>query len=307
MNLTNNPMISFIIVNFHTSSYVINLVQSIEKFICAEKFEILILDNSEDENEFDTLSSIRNACIKLFKSASNIGFVAGNNFLYQKASGGVIVLINPDTRLIDTSLIDLIKYLLSDYTIAVAGPQLLNEDFSYQVSFFKFPHIFTLLKEYILLFTHHAYEYHSNHLESRICDVVKGACLVINRKIWRDEKIFDEKFIMYSEEVDLCKRVHLSGLKIYYFADAKVIHFGEKSSTLSFAGEYSLFNYYWSRLIYFHKFNGRFYYLLIKIILIISLIEKSILLFTFRHTRNARLHFKVLKRIIYESKNIDSL
>jgi len=299
MNLTNNPMISFIIVNFHTSSYVINLVQSIEKFICTEKFEILILDNSEDENEFDTLSSIRNACIKLFKSASNIGFAVGNNFLYQKAAGEVIVLINPDTRLIDTSLIDLIKYLLSDDTIAVAGPQLLNEDESYQVSFYKFPRISSLLKEHILLFKKHAYEYDSDKSQSRFCDVVKGACMVINKRVWKEEKIFDDSYIMYLEEVDLCKRVQLKGLKIFYFAESKIIHLGEKSSSLSFASEYSLFNYYRSKLNYFNKFHSNFY-IFIKAILFLSLVEKSVVLFMSGRFNSSLLHRKVLKRFIRE-------
>ena len=299
MNLNDNPMISFLIVNFHTSSYVINLVQSIEKFISTEKFEILILDNSEDKNEFDNLSLIRNKFTKLFKSASNIGFVAGNNFLYKKALGDFIILINPDTRLIDTSLIDLIKYLLTDATIAIAGPQLLNEDGSYQVSFYKFPRISSLLKEHILLYNKHAYEYDSDKSKSRFCDVIKGACLVINKKVWKDENIFDDSYIMYLEEVDLCKRVQLKGLKIFYFSESKIIHLGEKSSSLSFASEYSLFNYYRSKLIYFNKFHSNFY-IFIKAILFLSLVEKSVVLFMSGRFNSSLLHRKVLKRFIRE-------
>ena len=300
-------MLSFLIVNYHTSAYVLKLVQSIKQFIINIDYEILIFDNSEDEKEYKNLFSIKSENTGIYKKENNIGFVAANNYLYKKAVGDIIILINPDTMLIDESLTDLIKYVVSDNTIALAGPQLLNVDYSYQVSFFQFPRFKSLIQEHIFLYRKNPYEYDSNISKSRYCDVVKGACLVVNKKVWKEDKIFDDIFVMYSEEVDLCKRVQLKGLKTYYFAEAKIIHYGEKSSSLNFASEYSLYNYYRSRLLFFHKYNSKIYYNSVKIILVIFLIEKSILLFLLTRFKNSKLHLKVLMKIINETKYINSL
>lgn len=292
-------MISFLVVNYYSSQFVLKLILSIRQFIKTFDYEVLIYDNSNNEYEYETLLSIKGKKIQVLKSDKNIGFVAANNMLYQKASGEFIILINPDTLLIDGSLVALINYIESKDDVAIAGPQLLNEDYSYQISFYKFPELLSLVKEYIFLLTKsHAYQ--SSYLESRFCDVVKGACMVINKRIWKEEKIFDERFIMYSEEVDLCKRVQLKGLKTFYFADAKIIHYGEKSSTLSFASEYSIYNYYKSKLIYFSKFKGD-YYSVVKSILLVSLIEKSMIMFFLTRFKQSVIYTKILKRILNET------
>lgn len=298
-------MISFLVVNFYSSQYVLKLVLSIKQFVRTLDYEVLIYDNSNSEAEFQSLLKIQEKDIRIFKAEKNIGFVAANNMLYQKASGEFIILINPDTLLIDDSLVALIKYIESKDIIAIAGPQLLNEDYSYQISFYKFPELFSLVKEYIFLLTK-SHVYQSSYLESRFCDVVKGACMVINKRIWKEEKIFDERFIMYSEEVDLCKRVQLKGLKTLYFAESKIIHYGEKSSMLSFASEYSIYNYYKSKLIYFSKFKGGYYYYVVKSILLVSLIEKSIAMFFLTRFKQSIIYTRILKRILNESKNINS-
>lgn len=300
-------MISFLVVNYHTSDYVLNLVHSLKQFILKLDYEVLIFDNSEDSSEYQNLLSIQSTNIRIYKDQNNIGFVRANNYLFEKADGDFIILINPDTILIDESLIDLIKFIVINKSIAVAGPQLLNDDYSYQVSFFQFPCFKTLIKEHIFLYRKNPYKYDSKNSQSRYCDVVKGACLVVNKKIWKENLVFDDSFVMYSEEVDLCKRVQLKGLKTYYFAEAKIIHYGEKSSSLNLASEYSLYNYYRSRLLFFHKYNSKIYYNSVKIILVISLIEKSILLFLLMRFKNSKLHLKVLMKIINETKYINSL
>lgn len=297
-------MISFLIVNYYSSQYVLKLVLSIRQFIKTFGYEVMIYDNSNNEEEYQSLLSIEGNEVHVFRAEKNIGFVAANNILYQKASGEFIILINPDTLLIDDSLVALIKYIEFNDIVAIAGPQLLNEDFSYQISFFKFPNLFSLVKEYIFLLTK-SHTYQSSYLESRFCDVVKGACLVINKRVWEEEKIFDDRFVMYSEEVDLCKRVQLIGLKTLYFAEAKIIHYGEKSSTLNFANEYSIYNYYKSKLIYFNKFN-KVKYSIVKSILLISLVEKSIAMFFVTRFKKSIIYIRIFKRILNESKNINS-
>ena len=130
------------------------------------------------------------------------------------------------------------------------------------------------------------------------CDVVKGACLVMRREVAQIVDLFDKDLTMYSEETDLCYRIRRNGLKVIYFPEAKIIHYGEASSAKKEYSEYSLYHYYRSKLVFFRKNYRRTYFLLVKLILLSSLVEHGIVLFLVNKRRSSDLYFGVLKKIV---------
>ncbi|MEM4260708.1 MAG: glycosyltransferase family 2 protein [Candidatus Woesearchaeota archaeon] len=294
--------ISFLIVNYHTAECITLLVDSIKENIHKYVYEILIYDNSCTLDQTTKLLSLRNNTIKVYFSEENIGFVRANNFLLKQAQYEIIILINPDTKLIDNSLEHLLDMIQSSHGIGAVGPMLLNDDNSYQVSFFKFPNLITLIQEHILLFRD-PYSYSTDHTTQQECDVIRGACLVFKKECLKENYIFDEDYVMFSEEVDLCWRLKKQGFKNYYYPFTKIIHYGGKSSNRKEISDYVLYHYYRSKLIFFKKHHSRLYYTLVKCVLIISLIEKVILLFIVLKTWNSIRHYKVLKTLLNEFKN----
>ncbi len=288
--------ISFLVVNYFTSELVINLVNSIHTFVHDYKYEILLFDNSVSVDEHTKLLSIKSEGTNIFSLQENIGFVRANNYLFNKTQYDVLVLINPDTKLIDDSLMDLIDVAYENDDIGILGPMLLDEFGLYQPCFFQFPKLSSMLKEHIFL-QKDAYLYKTDNNMIQDCDVIKGACLVINRHKLPCGQLFDPAFEMYSEELDLCRRLKSQSLRVVYYPRAKIIHYGERSSGQKSFTEYSIHHYYRSKLIYFRKYYSHSFYLLIRSIIFLSLIEKTILLALVGRTFSSRIHANVFKKL----------
>ena len=294
------PTVTFIVVNYFTADLVVKLVESIELYFKNYTYEILVGNNSCSDDENRMLAKLQSKTCQIFQFSDNHGFVKANNVLFEQSKGEIVILINPDAVLLDSGIEKIVKMLIEDAAIGVMGPKLLNDDLSYQVSFYKFPTMLGLIREHILLSKKHAYEYAADIDTVQDVEVIKGACLCFNRECITDGYLFDENLIMYSEEVDLCHRVYNSGKRNIYFPEVEVLHYGEKSSSQKEYSEYSLFHYYRSKFIYFKKYSGAAGYACIAAILIMSLIEKSMLLFVFGKRGSAKMHFHVLRKILNE-------
>ncbi len=289
--------ISFLIVNYFTADYVEHLLASIRQNVQRYRYEILIFDNSSDPGEKKKLEKFDLPVGKVFFSDRNVGFVAANNALLESASEDLLVLINPDTLLLDNSIEDLFDFVQRHDEAGAVGPMLVNGDGSYQVSYYKFPTLWTTIREHILLARNHAYAYSTPAATVQECEVVKGACMVVRKSAIPADYLFDPALTMYSEEIDLCHRLVGSGLKNYYFPNSRIVHYGEKSSHQEQASEYSLYHYHRSKLIYCRKRWTGARFQVVRAILFVSLIEKSILLALVGRRMSAKIHWRALKRL----------
>jgi GT2 family glycosyltransferase len=87
-------------------------------------------------------------------------------------------------------------------------------------------------------------------------DWLNGACTLFRRPVFDRVGVYDEaNFFMYSEELDLCRRIKAAGWRIAYVPDAKVIHYEGKSSEQAVAARHIRFNT--SKVRYFRKWHGR--------------------------------------------------
>jgi GT2 family glycosyltransferase len=289
--------VSILIVNYYTARFVEDLVESVRSNIKRFGYEILVLDNSVENLERERLARVEADDVRVITPQQNLGFVGANNQLFRLARFEIILLLNPDTRLIDDTVEDLLEYVLDNKHVGVAGPMLLNADGSYQVSYYRFPTLWTLCKEHLFLWRTNPYTYASETNETRECDVVKGTCLAIRATVANEVSLFDPELVMYSEEVDLCMRLKKQGYVVAYFPTAKILHFGEQSSTKEVATEYSLYHYYRSKLILFKKHYPSGAARLASWVLCISLLEKAIALRVFNKRTSSRNHFRVFQRL----------
>lgn len=278
----------------------VELLQSIEKNIRRYDYEVLVFDNSVNLSERAVLESFKSDNVTFYFSEENKGFVGGNNFLCRKAKNEFFALLNPDTKLIDNSLESLFDYAGSVRDLGVVGPMLLNEDRSYQIDHYRFPTLTGLMIEHFFFSLRNPYLYPTDSRGVRECDVIKGACLVIRKDVADAVGLFDPTFTMYSEEVDLCYRLVQLGKKNLYFPLARVVHYGERSTSQKQFSEYSVYHYHRSKLIYFKKHFGPVYYWSVIFIILTSLCEKSMAFLVLGKVRSARINFNVLKRLLFE-------
>ena len=220
--------ITFVIVSFKSSHIIEKCIQSINSNI-----KIIVVENSDNsvvkkylENKFSN--------VEVIITKQNLGYGKGNNFGISKVKTQYAFILNPDAILEKNCLSELSKAqinLKDDFTIL--APNLSNN-----YGYFSSP---------------------KNNLQNEILEVdyVKGFAILINLKKINFDKIFDENFFLFLEEIDLCKRIKNSGGKIFVAMNSKVKHSGKQAS------EYSLnielcrnWHWMWSLFYYNYKHFG---------------------------------------------------
>jgi GT2 family glycosyltransferase len=223
--------LSIIIVNYKSQEKVLKCLESIAKAELGDlSYEIIVVDNASG----DDLSMIAAAYpeVKIIKSEKNLGMGGGNNFGAKNSQGKFILILNPDTAILDDALVKLHHYLKEHEKIGIVGPKLLNTDGSLQYSCLRFPKIYTpiLRRTFFGELAPRQLDYFLmkdfDHASDRSVDWLMGSCLLVRREILeKDGYLFDEKYFMYFEDTDLCRRVRQKhGLDVVYLPEAVVIH-----------------------------------------------------------------------------------
>ena len=224
--------------------------------------------------------------VRLIANAENRGFTGGNNQGLALARGRYVFFLNPDTEVVGDALAVMVAYLDAHSEIGALGPQLRYGDGSLQSSCRRFPTFATALFESTPLAWHWpasrnpwARRYRMEDQVSGIrdqgsgtrgqgevaadslahtgqdVDWVVGAALMVRREVLVQIGGFDEGYFMYSEELDLCRRIKQAGWRIIHQPAAQVIHYEGKSSEQNLAARHIRFQT--SKVRYFRKFHGR--------------------------------------------------
>lgn len=268
-----NPIdCSIVIVNWNVSAYLIECIQSIKKFTTCT-YEIIVIDNDSLPEEKEKLLTIQN--IKIIFNNKNVGFAAANNRGIKEAIGRCVLLLNPDTKLVNNAIDKMVSFLEANNTFSAIGPKLYYSDkYDYHPSIKSLDsplyNLFFLIPG--SLYFKKVYQYFVYKLDKiQKVNCLTGAAILFNKEVFDEIGILDEQFFIYSEEVDLFMRMKRCGLKSIYYPRAEVIHYGGKSQQKSpIQGSLYLWS---SKIKYFKKhfsklnvmINLLFIYVLIKI------------------------------------------
>jgi hypothetical protein len=168
----------------------------------------------------------------------NVGFAAGNNLALRTMGLGTttvarhVLFLNPDTRVVGDALGVMVRFLDSTPRAGAAGARLVHGDGSFQHSAFAFPGLAQIVLD--------LFPIHRRLLDSRLngryarrlyqgdqpfqVDHPLGAALMIRAETLHQVGGFDERFFMYCEEVDLCRRIKAAGWQIYCVPQAEIVH-----------------------------------------------------------------------------------
>ena len=230
--------LSIIIVSWNVCEDVINCISSIYESDPESKLEIILVDNNSSDKTVEIVSSSF-PDVKVIGSKENLGFAAGNNLAIEKAVGNNILFLNPDT-LVQPNAIDLlIDYIEENQEIGISGPKKLNSYLSTQPSVRKYPtwkaifYRYTICK-YFGLFRKDANDYRMKDFDynkTANVDQLIGAAIIGRSEVVKEMGGFDERFFMYYEEVDLCKRIKDAGYRCSFYHKPEIIHLGGQSSS----------------------------------------------------------------------------
>ncbi|MCG8432308.1 MAG: glycosyltransferase [Candidatus Omnitrophica bacterium] len=250
--------VSVLIVNYNACRLVVECIRSIYRWRLSCSFEVIVVDNNSSD---DSVERIRAEFprVRLEVNRENIGFARANNQAFSVSRGSYCLLLNPDAQVFRGSVDALFGFMESNPAVGVCGPQLLRSDHSVQRSFSRFPSRRRELMESIFLgratLGSKSVSFlglrNSGITESRSVEWITGACLMLRRKMCDQIGMFDPRFFLYYEEVDLCYRARRHGWDIVVYPEAKVLHHGGRSTRLRL--EMSLIEAYKSRYYFFKK------------------------------------------------------
>lgn len=245
------------------------------------QLEVIVVDSASTD---DTVTMIRQhyPSVTLLAQDQNIGFTRGNNIGLQQASGRYLLLLNPDTEVFETTLIDLVRFMDAHPAVGILGPHTLNTDGTTQSTRRMFPtktlafFESTWLQGYAprsLLSRYYLSD--AQDTDTLSVDWVQGSALLARRTVYEQIGALDTGYVMYFEELDWCKRAHDAGWQASYLGSTRLIHHGGKSADQ--IGAYKHIYFQQSKLRYYRKYHGWAFAHLLRIFLLCSFVSQFLI------------------------------
>ena len=252
--------ISFIIVNYRSEHFLKNCIYSIIKHAPSLSWELIIVNTDENVLVLD----LRLNNMRIINLCKNVGFSNACNLGSAQAKGRVLFFLNPDTIIHSFDIKKLFEATL-ETNVGIVAPKLIGEDGNTQdwSSGFEI-NLWSLIKNNL----GHINSKKIWNTDNGILEVdwVSGAAFLIKKSLFSKFNGFDEKFFLYFEDVDLCRRIRLNNYKILLMCDVKITHLSGKSSINN---KLKKKQYFVSQDYYFKKHFGNIKSRIIKMLRII--------------------------------------
>lgn len=254
--------VSIIIVSWNVKDLLKENLQALYASVSDITFEVFVIDNnSADESAEMVREYFPQAHI--IANKDNRGFAKANNQAIEKATGRYVLLLNPDMRVHDTTLQDMVLWMDSNPQAAVAGCHLVDEAggtvphvrrfprlFDQSILITKLSHVFpSLLNGYMMT--------DFDYSRESLVDSIRGSFFMIRKNVIEKIGGLDERYFIWFEEVDYCKMVYKAGLEVWYTPDITCIDFIGKSfsQVMGFKKQIMFTD---SMQKYFHKWHPGF-------------------------------------------------
>jgi GT2 family glycosyltransferase len=233
------PRLDIILVSYNTAEYTRRAIQSVYAETQQTDFHIIMVDNDSKDNSVALIAE-HFPGVEIIQSGANLGFAGGVNMGAKAGQGEYILLLNPDTVILDGAIDKLVDYAKTTPQAGIWGGVTLNNDLSLNPNNARARLSFkTLLFSALGLskaFNNSCFFNHDNYgcwdrTTEREVDVITGCFFLTPRTLWQELDGLDETFFMYAEEADYCIRAIKKGYQPRVTPDARIIHHGGVSET----------------------------------------------------------------------------
>ncbi|MFT4152591.1 glycosyltransferase family 2 protein [Parafilimonas sp.] len=244
--------LSIIIVNYSAGKFIADCINSALIFPSARNFEWIIVDNSNNKNDRNSLLELF-PFIKWIDMGYNAGFARANNAGIKQSQGEIVLLLNPDTIVIDDCINKCLQKFYVDEAIA-SSVQLINTDGSLQITgnyFMKgglnhllpLPYLGKFLRNIAFAFKAKKPNVLVASGHQKV-DWINGAFLMVKKTAIEKAGLMDEDFFLYAEESEWCSRLKKVGDLVVY-GDLRIVHLqGEVINAAANSSDKGYFNLY---------------------------------------------------------------
>lgn len=234
--------INIVFLNYLMKDDIVNAVASVLADIkdCPYDVQITVADNSENK---DGICEALPAGIKYIDCGGNVGFGRGNTIGFQATPARYYFALNRDTIIPENSrtIERLIKYMDEHPKIGCIGPKLLNMDGTLQYSCYRFDLPSILIKPLKHIHFDEKYKWVKkqadklemkdfDHNKTQPVDWVLGAAMIVRQEVVNDVGWFDDRYFMYLEDCDWCRRMWEASWPVYYVHDIVIKHMHARES-----------------------------------------------------------------------------
>lgn len=226
-------MISVVVVNYNAGPLLAECIRTALPLVN----EILIVDNASSDSSIEQCARqfSDEPRLKIVRNDVNLGFAAACNIGFSQTKGDFVLFLNPDCRLDEAAVSELLRALQADAAVGMVGGRLVNSDGSEQgggrravpTPWRSFVRVFGLsrfAKRWPKLFFD--FHLHKQPLPDRPIEVeaISGACMLVKREAIDDVGLWDEGYFLHCEDLDWCMRFREKGWKILFVPSARVTH-----------------------------------------------------------------------------------
>lgn len=233
--------LSVIIVNYRTEGLLKQCLRGIALSRPRElTMETIVVDNASNDGSAAMVRA-QFPDARLIVAQSNRGFAAGVNLGLRAATGAAYFIMNPDLAVFPGVFETVVRYLREHPGVGMVGPRLINPDGTVQLSARRFPGPLTplysrtplglfppfraRLRRYLMV--------EWNHRNPRPVDWILGAAMVVRAEAARSVGALDERFFLYFEDVDWCRRFWKFGWSVVCLSSVELVHYHQRLSAAS--------------------------------------------------------------------------
>ena len=229
------PEVSAILVNYNAGHELALALRSIADELAGLRWEAVVVDNASSDGSPALVADFASHA-RLVRNEENVGFARGVNQGLAATSAPLVLIMNPDCRLVAGAFTSLRRELEQSDSCAIAGPRILNPDGTVQGSARGDPDMFTGLfgRTTVLRRVLPDLAVSKRNVVSDAAvrngptgvtvDWLSGACVLAHREALRSVNGFDERYFLYWEDADLCRRLRARGYHVRYVPSATAIH-----------------------------------------------------------------------------------
>ncbi|PIP27972.1 MAG: hypothetical protein COX29_03675 [Candidatus Moranbacteria bacterium CG23_combo_of_CG06-09_8_20_14_all_35_22] len=261
--------LSIIITSYKNPQLLKVCLDSIRENYSGADYEIIVADSETEENT-EMMMREEYSEIIFIPAKENIGFSGTVNAGYKKVKGDFVLILNGDTIIKKDSIEKLLNYLKNNPKVGIVGPRLIGFNEKSQDSCFRYYTPLTILYRRTFLGKLGFAKKHSDnflmrdydHKETKEVDWIQGSVMMTKKEIMDKVGPMDEKFKLYFEDVDWCRRFWEKDYKVIYFPDAQIYHYHGRGSVGKNVIQALLFNrlawlHIKSAMRYFWKYWGK--------------------------------------------------
>ena len=232
------PLLSIVIVSYNARADLERCLSSLSAAPPRAPHEVIVVDNASSDG---SPAAARAMGVRVIDAGANVGFARANNIGFKATGGAHVLLLNSDTVIgsapgVPGAIDQLLLRLSQDADVAVIGPRLVDGDGRAELSFGR---MIGPLNEWRQKRLVTGQARHDPRISARVeamtrreqfVDWVSGACLLVRRADAEAVGLFDERYFMYTEDVDFCAAIRARGRRILFMPSVEVRHLRGRSA-----------------------------------------------------------------------------